>query len=236
MKTNQAGIIATALPRTCFCILSLVVSFVVFLDFGKESINWQYNVKNMSNTAKQEVTLLLRNLKQGDSSTQDEIIRILYSELRGFAGSILSKENRTITFQATELVNEAYIRMFDSDQLDWNDRSHFMSTAITVMRRFLVDHARKKHSQKRIPKAAMDGLNDELISTEVLGSDIERLDDALSDLEKLDQRQARIVEYRFFGGLTEPETAEIMKLSLSTINREWKAAKIWLKHQIKTSA
>jgi len=191
----------------------------------------------MSNTAKQEITVLLKNLKQGDKSTQDEIMKILYQELRGFAGSILSKENQTITFQATELVNEAYLRMFDSDQLDWTDRSHFMSTAITVMRRFLVDHARKKHSQKRIPKLELDSLNDVLVSTETLGSaivtDIERLDDALSALEILDERQAKIVEYRFFGGLTEPETAKLMKISISTVNREWKAAKIWLKHQIK---
>ena len=190
----------------------------------------------MSNTAKQEITVLLKSLKQGDKNSQNEIIKVLYQELRSFAGSILSRENQTITFQATELVNEAYLRMFDSEQLDWSDRSHFMSTAITVMRRFLVDHARKKHSQKRIPKSEMGTLNDIFVSTETLGSDIERLDDALSDLEKLDERQAKIVEYRFFGGLTELETAKIMKVSLSTVNREWKAAKIWLKHQIKTSA
>ncbi len=187
----------------------------------------------MPDSAKQEITILLKNLNQGDKSTQDEIMKILYQELRGFAGSILSKENQTITFQATELVNEAYLRMFDSDQLDWTDRSHFMSTAIIVMRRFLVDHARKKHSQKRIPKSALNSLDDALVSTEVLGSDLERLDDALSELEQLDERQAKIVEYRFFGGLTEQETAKLMKISLSTVNREWKAAKIFLKHQIK---
>ena len=187
----------------------------------------------MSDTAKQEITILLKNLNQGDKSTQDKIMKILYQELRGFAGSILSKENQTITFQATELVNEAYLRMFDSEQLDWNDRSHFMSTAITVMRRFLVDHARKKHSQKRIPKSELNSLDDVLVSTQALTSDLERLDDALSDLEQLDERQAKIVEYRFFGGLTESETAKLMKVSLSTVNREWKAAKIFLKHQIK---
>jgi len=188
----------------------------------------------ISNTIKQEVTLLLQSLKEGDKSKQDEIIKILYSELRSFAGNTLRSENQTITFQATELVNEAYIRMFDSEQLDWNDRSHFMSAAIIVMRRILVDHARKKHSQKRIPKSEMASLDDVFVSTENLGSDIERLDDALSDLAKLDERQAKIVEYRFFGGLTEHETAKLMDISLSTVNREWKAAKIWLKHQIKS--
>ena len=188
----------------------------------------------MSDIAKQEVTILLKNLKQGDKSKQDEIIKILYLELRSFAGNILRGENQTITIQATELVNEAYLRMFDSEQLDWSDRSHFMSAAIVVMRRFLVDHARKKHSQKRIPKSELASLDDELVSTDNLGSDVEKLDDALSELEKFDERQAKIVEYRFFGGLTEPETAKLMDISLSTVNREWKAAKIWLKHQIKS--
>jgi len=189
----------------------------------------------MSDTAKHEITILLKNLKQGDKSTQNEIMKILYQELRGFAGNILKSENQTITFQATELVNEAYIRMFDSDQLDWTDRSHFLSTAITVMRRFLVDHARKKHSMKRIPKGEIDSLQDVSFNTDYLETEVVRLDDALSDLEKLDERQAKIVELRFFGGLTEPETAKLLNVSLSTVNREWKAAKIWLKHQIKNT-
>jgi len=187
----------------------------------------------MSNNAKREITVLLKNLKQGDKSTQGEIMQILYQELRSFAGNILKKENQTITFQATELVNEAFIRMFDSKQLDWTDRSHFLSTAITVMRRFLVDHARKKRTSKRIPKAFLGSMQDLSLATKSLESDVEKLDDALSDLEALDERQAKIVELRFFGGLTVPETAKLMDISMSTVNREWKAAKIWLKHQIK---
>ena len=120
-------------------------------------------------------------------------MKILYKELRGFAGSILSRENQTISFQATELVNEAYLRMFDSEKLNWEDRSHFMSTAITVMRRFLVEHARKKHSQKGIPKSELNSLDDVLVSPVALGSELERLDDALIELEALDERQAKIV-------------------------------------------
>ena len=156
----------------------------------------------MTESAKQEITILLKNLKEGDKSTQNEIMQILYKELRGFAGSILNKENQTITFQATELVNEAYLRMFDSKQLDWTDRTHFMSTAVVVMRRFLVDHARKKNSQKRISKKNIISFEEELFSTGSLEVDIVRLNDALSDLEQLDIRQAKIVEMRFFGGLT----------------------------------
>ena len=189
----------------------------------------------MSNTAKQEITVLLKNLKDGDKSTQDEIMKILYQELRGFAGNILKKENQTITFQATELVNEAYIRMFDSDQLDWTDRTHFLSTAIVVMRRFLVDHARRKNSNTRIPKKGYDQYEESSLVTQSFDKDVVLLDDALRDLEKLDPKQARIVELRFFGGLAEKEVAKMMKVSVSTISREWKAAKMWLMHQIRNA-
>jgi RNA polymerase sigma factor (TIGR02999 family) len=189
----------------------------------------------MSIRTKQEVTLLLKNLKQGDKSTQDEIMKILYHDLRNFAGNILSKENQTITFQATELVNEVYIRMFNSEQLDWTDRTHFLSAAIVVMRRFLVDHARKKRANTRIPKSIIDPLEDSLSDLQSFDSDVILLDDALSDLEKLDERQAQIVEYRFFGGLTETEIAKILNVSISTINREWKSAKLWLMHQIRNA-
>ena len=186
----------------------------------------------MSDTAKQEITVLLKSLKQGDKSTQDELIKILYRELRGFAGNILKNENQTITIQATELVNEAYLRMFDSDKLDWSDRSHFLSTAIVVMRRYLVDHARKKNTQKRISKNDLNSFEDEFYSTESLELDVVKLDDALTDLEKLDERQAKVVEMRFFGGLSETEVAKILDISRSTVKREWKAAKMWLLHQI----
>jgi len=187
----------------------------------------------MSDAAKQEITILLKNLKQGDKSKQDEIIKILYHELRNFAGNILKKENQTITFQATELVNEVYLRMFDSEQLDWADRTHFLSTALVVMRRFLVDHARKKSSNKRIPKLSQESIEDNSSITKKLELDIVRLDDALNDLEHLDERQARIVELRFFGGFNESEIAEFLNISRSTVNREWQSAKLWLLHQIK---
>ena len=186
----------------------------------------------MSNTAKQEITVLLKSLKQGDKRAQDEIIKVLYHELRSFAGNILKNENQTITFQATELVSEVYLRMFDSDQLGWTDRSHFLSTAIVVMRRFLVDHARKKNRVKRISKKDMVAYDDNFSNTASLDLDVVGLDDALSELEQLDDRQAKIVEMRFFGGLSETEVAKILDVSRSTVKREWKAAKMWLLHQM----
>ena len=187
----------------------------------------------MSNTAKKEITILLKNLKEGDKSTQDEIMKILYQELRGFAGNILKKENQTITFQATELVNEAYIRMFDSKKLDWNDRNHFMFSSIVAMRWILLDHAKKKQRAKRIPKNSQTSIEDVLnikISQDI---DIIRLDEALIDLEKLDPRQLKIVELRFFAGLNEQEAAKILGISVSTVQREWQAAKLWLNYELK---
>ena len=189
----------------------------------------------MSNFSTQDVTLLLTKLKQGDKNSQEELIKVLYNELRSYAGNVLKKENPTITFQATELVNEAYLRMFDSQNLDWNDKSHFISTAIIVMRRFLVDHARKKHSDKRIPKNAINPIEEQSLKTSELEIDIVALDEALEKLEKLDARQARIVELRFFGGLSETQIGEILNISRSTVNREWMLAKMWLLHQIKNS-
>jgi RNA polymerase sigma factor (TIGR02999 family) len=187
----------------------------------------------MTNTAKQEITVLLKSLKQGDKKSKDEIMKILYQELHDFAGNILKKENQTITFQATELVNEAYIRMFDSKQLDWNDRNHFLFSSIVAMRWILLDHAKKKHRAKRIPKKAQDSFDEILNITISKEIDMIRLDEALIDLEKLDSRQLKIVELRFFAGLNEAEIAKILDISVSTVQREWQAAKLWLSFQLK---
>ncbi|MCB1583967.1 MAG: ECF-type sigma factor [Marinicella sp.] len=187
----------------------------------------------MNQNAKNEVTLLLKQFKEGDSHTQSELMNLIYQELRRYAGGVLNNENQTITFQATELVNEAYIRLFDTETMDFNDRRHFMSTALLVMRRFMVDHARKKNRQKRIPKNQQSSYEEMSSVSEKLDLDVVALNDALNDLEKLDARAAKIVELRFFGGLSESEIAVFMNLSRSTVNREWQSSKLWLLHQIK---
>ncbi|WP_223788815.1 ECF-type sigma factor [Marinicella meishanensis] len=186
----------------------------------------------MTHDRKQEVTQLLNQFKDGDSQSNTELMALIYRELRSFAGNILKQENQTITFQATELVNEAYFRLFDSSAADWNDRKHFLSSAIVVMRRLLVDHARKKHAQRRIPKNQQTPFEAVSAITESLDLDVVALNDALDDLEKLDSRGAKIVELRFFGGLSEDEIAQFMGLSRSTVNREWQACKLWLLHQL----
>lgn len=184
---------------------------------------------------KNEITRLLKKINSGDNDSREILVKSLYHDLKKFAGNILKKENQTITLQATELVNEAYLRMFDSNNLDWTDRTHFLSTAVMVMRRFLVDHARKKHSAKRIPKKAMDSLDEKPLDFTSEDLDIVSLDEALTKLESLDERQAKIVELRFFGGLSETEIGKILDISRSTVNREWMLAKMWLLHQINIS-
>jgi len=186
----------------------------------------------MPDTAKQEITILLKNLNKGDNSTQDEIIEILYRELHTIARNILNRENANITYQATELVNEAYIRLFDDAKLDWQDRKHFLSTAVIVMRRFLVDHARKKIANKRIPKNIQFTYDDLLEKNYSKELDIIKLDDALSTLEKLDEKQASIVGLRFFVGLTDMEISKLYGVSRAAINLEWQMAKLWLLQEI----
>lgn len=186
----------------------------------------------MSNNAKQEITVLLKSLKEGDKSTQDEIIKFLYHELHKIAANLIGKEHQSITYQATELVNEAYIRLFDGKKLDWQDRKHFLSSAVVVMRRFLVDHARKKAAKRRIPQEAQFTYNDVLETTDSQEIDIIKMDDALTELEKLDPKQAEIVGLRFFVGLTDKEIAELHGVSRATINLEWQTAKLWLLQEI----
>lgn len=186
----------------------------------------------MSNNAKQEITVLLNQLEQGNKSTQDEIINILYHELHKIAANLINKENASITYQATELVNEAYIRLFDTNILNWQDRKHFLSSAVVVMRRFLVDHARKKSANRRIPQNVKYTYTDVLDSNDTKEIDIIKLDDALNVLEKLDPKQANIVGLRFFVGLTDQEISKLYGVSRSSINLEWQTAKLWLLQEI----
>ncbi len=179
-----------------------------------------------------EVTQLLNKFKKGEEKALEQLVRMVYSELKKIAGSMLSSERRDHTLQATELVNEAYLRLFDATRLNWQDRFHFIGSAALAMRRILIDHARKKHASKRISK-------DDLVPLELSGEpfslpeqNILALDDALKRLAQLDPRQAKIVELRFFGGLSEQEVAALLELSRMTISREWKMAKLWLHREI----
>lgn len=181
--------------------------------------------------ATHDVTLLLKNVSEGDETAPDKLLPLVYDELRKLANRYMENERQDHTLQATALVHEAYIRLVDWENVSWENRAHFFAVAAQVMRKILVDHARKKKAAKRAfgQKIALDEVNSFSPEREV---DLIALDDALISLEKFDKTQAKIVELRFFGGLTIEETAHTLKSSPTTVKREWTVAKAWLKREI----
>lgn len=178
-----------------------------------------------------QVTLLLNRWQAGDKDALDSLIPMVYQELRQLAKAQLQRNNNSI--QCTELVSEAYMRLVDTQNIDYNDRTHFFSMAARTMRRVLVDSFRKKKTDKRG--------NNQTLLTFYEGStpenkqtiQLDELEDALDKLEKLDATQAEIVTLRFFGGLKSQEMADILNISTRTIRREWAMARIWLHRQLK---
>ncbi len=176
----------------------------------------------------QDVTVLLNKVNEGDSTAPKELLPLVYAELRKLAGGYLKNERPDHTLQPTALVHEAYIRLVDWENVSWQNRSHFFAVSAQVMRNILVDHARKK-------KAEINGGNlqkielDEAISFSAERQvDLVDLDDALKELEKLDERQSKIIELRFFAGLTIEETAHALNISAKTVSREWDFVRAWL--------
>jgi RNA polymerase sigma factor (TIGR02999 family) len=183
-----------------------------------------------------DVTHVLRELSNGDSDAAARLMPLVYDELRKLSQSYLQNERPDHTLQATALVHEAYIRLVDWENVTWQNRAHFFATAAQVMRRILVDHAREKNAQKRgggLTKLSLDAAVSFARESEV---DLVALDDALKSLAELDETQSRIVELRFFGGLTIEETAEALSISPATVKREWTLAKAWLHKTIKSGA
>ncbi len=173
------------------------------------------------------ITLLLKRASKGESAAQDELFDAVYAELRSLASWFIRKERPGHSLQPTALVNEAYLRLAGAFSQDWADRAHFFAVASKVMRRILVDHARSRASAKRSGDTQPLVEGSLAISDEHL-SDLLFINDALQKLERIDSRQAQIVEMRFFGGLTEEEIGLILDLSTRTVKRDWKFAKAWL--------
>ncbi len=175
-----------------------------------------------------DVTALLINWSNGDNRALDELMPVVYGELRRLAGSYLRRERATHTLQSTALVNEAFLRLVSQQDVHWRSRAHFFGIAAQMIRRILVDHARAAHAGKRGSGAVRIELEDHLAIAQQSELDLVGLDDALARLAELDERQARIVELRFFTGLSVEETAEVMHISPATIKREWSSARAWL--------
>lgn len=181
-----------------------------------------------------DVTILLNQINQGDSKAPADLLPLVYGELRKLAQSYLQNERADHTLQATALVHEAYIRLVDWQNVSWQNRAHFFAVAAQVMRKILVDHAREKKAQKRDfgQKLVLDETISFASEREV---DLINLDEALQDLAKFDELQSKLVELRFFGGLTIEETAQVLKVSPTTVKREWTVAKAWLYNRLKTN-
>jgi RNA polymerase sigma-70 factor (ECF subfamily) len=174
------------------------------------------------------VTRLLRAWSSGDPDAQEELLPLVYAELRRRAAGQLRRDRRDHTLQPTALVHEAYLRLVGQRDVDWQSRTHFYALASRMMRRILVDHARARAAGKRPDGALRVTLDGDLASVDPRGCDLLMLDQALSELAHLDQRQERIVELCYFGGLTEEEVAGAISVSRSTVARELRSAKAWL--------
>jgi RNA polymerase sigma factor (TIGR02999 family) len=157
----------------------------------------------------------------------------VYGELRRIAKRCLAGERAGQTLQATALVNEAYLRLVDVRQVNWQNRAHFLAMSARLMRRILVDVARSKRYQKRGGGAVKVTLDDALVAAVERAPDLVALDDALVALARVDQRKARVIELRFFGGLSVEETATVLKVSVDTVMRDWKLAKVWLLRELR---
>ena len=181
-----------------------------------------------------DVTQLLKKAQSGDKESLDNLLPVIYDELRRVAASQLRRERDDHTLQATALVHETYLRLIEQKNVDWRNRAHFFSIASEMMRRILVNYAVQRNAQKRGDGATRISLDDanSFASTGESEVDLLALDDALTYLAEMDPEAARIVELRFFGGLTIAETAEVLGISESTVKREWKTAKAWLKTKL----
>jgi RNA polymerase sigma factor (TIGR02999 family) len=179
-------------------------------------------------TSPGEVTQLLFELKAGNRSAEERLIPLVYKELRRIASARLRNEARHHSLQPTALVHEAYIRLTRLQQIDWQSKSHFLAVSATVMRRILVDHARAHQALKRGDGEVTISLNDAMFPAPEREPEILALDEALEKLAKLDERQSKIVELRFFAGMTEEETGEVLGVTSRTVKRDWRLAKAWL--------
>jgi RNA polymerase sigma factor (TIGR02999 family) len=178
--------------------------------------------------ASKDVTRLLVDWSNGSKQALEDLMPLVYDELRRLAGRYLRHERPGHTLQSTALVHEAFLRLVDQKSVRWQNRAHFFGVAAQMIRRILVDHARSHQTAKRGADAPKLSLDEALATPEQRDMDLVALDDALNGLAKIDPQQSRIVELRFFGGLSIEETAEVLGISPATVKRDWVIAKSWL--------
>ncbi len=187
----------------------------------------------MTASTPQEVTQLLQAWTQGEESALQKLIPLVYQELHRVAHRYMGREQPGHVLQTTALVNEAYLRLVDSRQQQWQNRAHFFAISAKLMRQILVDYARTHLSQKRGGDVVQFSLEDSPELSYEKNMDLMRLDEALNALAVLDERKGRVVELRFFGGLNAEETAEVLKVSANTVLNDWSLAKAWLYREMR---
>lgn len=187
-------------------------------------------------TESDSVTRLIAGVRNGNRDAIDALLPLVHAELRRIASTHMRRERPGHTLQPTALVNEAYLRLVDQRDVAWQNRAHFLAVASRLMRRILVDHARARATAKREGAAVRVEIEAADVAETERDVDILALDEALGRLATMDPRLAEVVENRYFGGLTTRETAEAMKLSTATVEREWAAARAWLRRELKADA
>ncbi|QQS49383.1 MAG: sigma-70 family RNA polymerase sigma factor [Acidobacteriota bacterium] len=187
----------------------------------------------MTTTGPQQITQLLLAWGEGDERALGELMPLVYDELRKVAARHLRRLRPGQTMQTTALVNEAYLRLIDSSRVRWQNRAHFFAVSAQLMRRILVDFARQRQNLKRGGGAQQVSLDEAMVIAPERGADLIALDDALTRLAELNGRQAQVVELRYFGGLSEEESAEALKVSLRTVQRDWNLARLWLYRELR---
>jgi RNA polymerase sigma factor (TIGR02999 family) len=182
-----------------------------------------------------EITQLLVAWGKGDETALDQLIPAVYGELRRIAGNFMRRQNPGNTLQASALVNEAFLRLVDSNKVNWQSRTHFFAVSAQLMRRVLVDAARRRNSQKRGGDRLRVTLDDRIDVSNENETDLVALDEAMTRLAQLNPRHSRIVELRYFGGLTEEQVAETLSVSARTVRRDWSVARAWLYRELQST-
>lgn len=183
-------------------------------------------------TPTSDVTRLLQDWSEGDPSALERLIPLVFNDLRQIAGRMFQRENDSHTLQPTALVNEVYLKLMEQRKMSWQNRQQFFGVAGLMMRRILVDYAKARQAAKRGSGAVMVPLDEAMAAPELRGVDVVALDEALTRLAEIDPRQGQIVEMRFFMGLSHEEIADILEISVTTVKREWRTAKLWLYQEL----
>lgn len=187
----------------------------------------------MDRTSRSDITRILKKAGSGDDSALNRLLPLVYDELRALAESYLQRERPDHTLQATALVHEAYVRLVKQEEVEWQNRAHFFAVAARAIRRILVDHARTHQRVKRGGRHQRVQLDDDILVTEGRGLDLLSLDEAMERLAELHERQSRIVELRFFGGLSAKETSAVLGVSARTVDADWSMARAWLRRELR---